>query len=48
MRGGALVNGRIDAAAELECLQGLSWLFEAAQSPERREEIRQIQAALNE
>ena len=43
-----LLTGRIDAAAENECLQHLSSLFEAAQSPERREEIRQIQAALNE
>jgi hypothetical protein len=43
-----LLTGRIDAAAELECLQHLSSLFEAAQSRERREEILQVQAALNE
>jgi hypothetical protein len=43
-----LLTGRINAAAELECLQDLSSLFEAAQSRKRREEIRQIEAALNE
>ena len=43
-----LLTGRIDAAAENECLQDLSSLFEAAQSRKRREEIRQIEAALNE
>ena len=43
-----LLTGRIDAAAENECLQRVSSLFEAAQLPERLEEIRQIEAALNE
>jgi hypothetical protein len=43
-----LLTGRIDAAAEVECLQHPSSLFEAAQLPERLEEILQVQAALNE
>ena len=43
-----LLTGRIDAAAENECLQRVSSLFEAARSPRRREEILQVQTALNE